>query len=119
MILILTEKLEIANPVKEGLEKAGYEACSVTKFNIDTTPNMLPDLIVLDWVFPNSKDIVKIFKANDRGTHIITLTQKHAVEEVIDSFDSGVDDFVEKPFPISILIQRAQALLKGPRRDLP
>ena len=77
-----------------------------------------PRLAILDWMMPGMDGIEVCRKVREREdahyTYIILLTSKSSREDIIEGLDSGVDDFLTKPFDSSEL----QAHLRVGRRIL-
>lgn len=75
-----------------------------------------PDLILLDVIMPgkNGYEVAKILKKNQttRLIPIIMLTALEGKEERLKGYNSGVDDFISKPFNIFELRARVRNLLK-------
>ncbi|CAN0433004.1 unnamed protein product, partial [Scytosiphon promiscuus] len=79
--------------------------------------DQLPDLIISDIMMPEMDGIAlcKKLKEDQRTAHIpiILLTAKGDMETKIESFDLGVNDYIEKPFDARLLQTRVNALLKN------
>jgi two-component system phosphate regulon response regulator PhoB len=82
--------------------------------------NSEPDLILLDWMLPNTSGIVlaKQFRADARAKDIpiIMLTARGEERDKILGLESGVDDYITKPFSPRELIARIRVVL---RRNIP
>lgn len=76
----------------------------------------LPDIIITDLMMPkkDGKSLVESIRANDNWAHIpiIVLSAKSKVENKIDLYESGVDNFLPKPFEIEELQAVVQSTLK-------
>jgi len=76
----------------------------------------LPDIIITDLMMPkkDGKSLVESIRANDNWAHIpiIVLSAKSKVENKIDLYGSGVDNFLAKPFEIEELQAVVQSTLK-------
>ena len=85
---------------KEGLQKA-----------IDTNP----DIIICDVMMPemNGLELCKRIKENQNYCHIpvILLTAKSMISQIEEGLDAGADDYIVKPFQISLLKARIRNLL--------
>lgn len=70
------------------------------------------DLIVLDVNFPdgNGFDLCREIKARHKNTAIIFLTANDMESDMIKGFELGADDYVTKPFPISVFQRKVSAL---------
>ena len=84
--------------------------------------NTLPDLIVLDWMLPGMDGITfaKRLRANSdtKKIPIIMLTAKSEEDNKIMGLNSGIDDYLTKPFSPKELIARINALLRRSSPEL-
>jgi len=75
-----------------------------------------PDLILLDWMMPgvSGVDFARKIRRNEETTDIpiIMLTAKTEEDDMIRGLDSGVDDYLKKPFSTKELLARIRALLR-------
>ena len=75
-----------------------------------------PDLLLLDWMLPDLSGIEickSIRKDNSfKSLPIIMLTAKGEEEDKIKGLDSGVDDYLTKPFSFNELKSRIKAVLR-------
>jgi two-component system phosphate regulon response regulator PhoB len=78
------------------------------------------DIIVLDWNLPKMSglDLVRQIRHDPKLAHIpvLFLTARAALEDLVDAFAAGADDFVAKPFRAPELGARIFALLRRARR---
>lgn len=72
------------------------------------------DLLLLDVMLPgmNGFDILKTLREQDRELAIIMLTAKSTDEDIIEGLSLGADDYVAKPFSITQLVLRVEAVLR-------
>lgn len=73
-----------------------------------------PDLIVLDLGLPDASghDLARHFRAKGDGTPILMLTAQDAPSSVVQGLDAGADDYLTKPFELTVLKARIRALLR-------
>ncbi len=80
---------------------------------------LLPDLILLDWMLPKLSGIeVCRHLRSKRGTRhipIIMLTARSEEDDRIRGLDIGADDYVTKPYSINELVARVRAILRRTR----
>ncbi len=71
------------------------------------------DLIVLDVNLPdgNGFDICREIKERRPDTAVIFLTANDMESDMLKGFELGADDYVTKPFPISVFQRKVSALL--------
>lgn len=74
----------------------------------------LYDLILLDVMLPgiNGFDICNRIRQKDRQQAIIMLTAKTSDEDIVQGLTLGADDYVAKPFSVTQLVLRVQAVLR-------
>jgi two-component system phosphate regulon response regulator PhoB len=75
-----------------------------------------PDLILLDWMLPNTSGIVlaKQLRADlaTKDIPIIMLTARGEERDKIQGLESGADDYITKPFSPRELMARIRAVLR-------
>jgi len=85
---------------------------------IDAAP---PDLILLDWMLPGQSGYefarALFMDTSHPVIPIIMLTARGQVEDKVAALEAGADDYVSKPFSISELLARIQAVLRRSARD--
>ncbi len=121
-VLIVEDEPAIAELLAINLKHAGFDYVIVD--NADDArqevDNILPDLVLLDWMLPGQSGITlaKGWRANERTRQIpiIMLTARSEETDKVQGLDSGADDYVVKPFSTQELLARIRALL---RRKLP
>jgi two-component system response regulator RegX3 len=72
------------------------------------------DLVLLDVMLPHLDGfrICERIRERDREIPIIMLTARSADEDIIQGLRLGADDYVSKPFSVTQLVLRAQAVLR-------
>jgi two-component system phosphate regulon response regulator PhoB len=82
----------------------------------DEVTSALPDLILLDWMLPDGSgpSLARRLRSEPRTREvpIIMLTARAADDDKVQGLDSGVDDYVTKPFSPRELEARIQAVLR-------
>lgn len=115
-ILIVEDEKTIADSLKQGLSEHGY----FTQVAYDGTAGLhlfrhgIFNLVILDINLPglNGYDLCKAIRNFDPKIPVIMLTAMSAVEDKIEGFDVGADDYIIKPFDFRELVVRVRALLK-------
>jgi two-component system, OmpR family, response regulator len=102
------------------LEVEGFEVRGIVDgTEIETVlGDFRPDLLILDVRLPNGPDGFEIARATRRATDIplLFLTGADALEERLQGFEAGADDYLLKPFAMEELLARVRALLHRSRR---
>ena len=77
------------------------------------------DLIVLDVNLPdgNGFDLCREIKERRPDTAVIFLTANDMESDMLKGFELGADDYVTKPFPISVFRKKVSALLARIRKQ--
>ena len=117
-ILVIDDDIAINELIKINLELQGYEVKQA--FNgtegFALAKQEQPNLIVLDVMMPEVDGFTvaqRIRQYDDISeTPIIMLTALSQLNDKVNGFDIGVDDYLTKPFEIEELIVRVRALLK-------
>jgi two-component system phosphate regulon response regulator PhoB len=117
-ILIVDDEAAIRQMVCLALTQAQYdclEAADTTEAQVQILKEK-PDLILLDWMLPKQSG-VEYARALRRekltqNIPVIMLTARTEEEDKIKGLDSGVDDYITKPFSTRELLARIKALLR-------
>lgn len=72
------------------------------------------DLIISDLMLPGETglELIKNLRANDVETPVLILTAKTSLDDKIEGFNVGADDYLTKPFHREELLVRVKALLR-------
>lgn len=118
LILVVEDEAAIRDVVSIGLQRAGFrtvavEDCGSARVAIaDETP----DLLLLDWMLPDVSGIefARSLRRDEmtRDIPIIMLTARAEEDDKVRGLDSGVDDYVTKPFSSRELVSRINAVLR-------
>jgi DNA-binding response OmpR family regulator len=73
-----------------------------------------PSAIVLDCMLPGADGftIVRALREAHHYTPVLMLTARGRPEEVLEGIEAGADDYLAKPFDLSILLVRLKSLLR-------
>ena len=78
--------------------------------------NQLPDLVIVDWMLPGMSgvDLAKRIRKDELTSSLplLMLTARSEESDVLKSFDSGIDDYMSKPFSPKELVARIKALMR-------
>ncbi|MDC0584198.1 response regulator [Bacteroidales bacterium] len=115
-ILVVEDNTDFRNFICDTLsEKYKVIDASDGKTALEMVHDKLPDLIISDIMMPDldGLEMSKQLKADKRTSHIpiILLTARTADEDKIKGLETGVDDYITKPFKMDLLMIRIQNLL--------
>lgn len=114
-IIVVDDEEKIIFIVKLYLEKEGFQVFSTTSgieaLNIFSQEHI--DLIILDLMLPDlsGEEICRRIRKSSL-VPIIMLTAKVDEENIINGFELGADDYINKPFSPRELIARVKAVMR-------
>ena len=117
-IFIIEDEPSIIQLVQHNLEKEGFIVSSSENGNegLKQLKKFEPNLLLLDWMLPDLSgiEICKNIRKDNKfkSLPIIMLTAKGEEEDKIKGLDSGVDDYLTKPFSFNELLARIKAVLR-------
>jgi len=81
---------------------------------LELVESFKPDVIVLDIILPymDGLSVLDRLRADSITTPVILLTEKNTVEEKLQGFEAGADDYLTKPFSPKELLARIQAIMR-------
>lgn len=116
-ILIVEDETHIAEGLLFNLEAEGHEAVIVPDgeaalTRLETSDPF--DAIVLDVMLPGIDGFTVARALRNAGNYvpILMLTARGRPEDVLEGFAAGTDDYLAKPFELSILLARLHGLLR-------
>ena len=117
-VLVVEDEQHLAEGLRFNLEAEGYQVQLV-----DTGEAALEtlkaeaagfDVVILDVMLPGIDGFGVISKMRESGQFVPTLmlTARGHADDVLQGFAAGADDYLTKPFELSILIARIRGLLR-------
>ena len=124
-VLVVEDNANLAFGLTRSLESEGYEveAAEDGLRGLEMARTTNPDLVVLDLMLPgmDGYTILKKLRAEGKDVPVLILTARGEEADKVFGFRLGADDYVTKPFSLSELLARVQAILRrakgGERRD--
>ena len=117
-ILIVEDEQHIADGLRYNLVAEGHEARIVpdgeAALQLLLTDRQSFDAILLDVMLPGKDGFAVAAELREAGQYvpILMLTARGSAEDVLRGFEAGADDYLPKPFELSILIARINGLLR-------
>jgi two-component system phosphate regulon response regulator PhoB len=122
-ILIVEDEPAIREMVAFALRKGGYEPVHAGdgREAAAAIADRVPDLILLDWMLPGASglELARRWRREEltRDVPIIMLTARGEENDRVSGLESGIDDYVVKPFSARELLARIKAVLRRSRDD--
>ena len=126
-ILVVEDEPEIRELLNFSLVRAGFNVLEAEtgEMALGLLDNKLPDMLVVDWMLPGMSgvDLAKRLRKDDLTAKLplLMLTARSEETDLLVSFESGIDDYMSKPFSPRELIARIKALLRrsgAPENDI-
>lgn len=117
-VLIVEDEIHLAEGLRFNLEAEGY-AVEVTASGEQALALLQQnrekfDAVVLDVMLPGCDGfmVASELRHAENFVPILMLTARNRPEDVLRGFEVGADDYLAKPFELSILIARLRGLLR-------
>ena len=120
-VLIVEDEEHLADGLRFNLEAEGYDVETVgdgeSALSLLLTEQRRFDAIILDVMLPGKDGFTVASELREANHYVplLMLTARGRPEDVLKGFESGADDYLAKPFELSVLMARINALLR--RRD--
>lgn len=117
-LLLVEDNEELRSYLSQYLQKYYHviEASNGAKA-LEQVKKDSPDFIISDILMPEmtGTELCRALKTNIETCHIpvILLTSLAEREDIIEGFNAGADDYITKPFDLSVLESKIQAILKN------
>ncbi|NJN52371.1 MAG: phosphate regulon transcriptional regulatory protein PhoB [Gammaproteobacteria bacterium] len=117
-ILVVEDDPEISELLAYTLDRAGFTTIIVATAEeaLRQVQGRPPGLAIIDWMLPGASgiDLARNLRRDEitREMPLIMLTARGAEEDKLKGFDSGIDDYLTKPFSPRELIARVRSLMR-------
>ncbi len=115
-ILIIEDEIEIATSIINYLSSNDFvcESATTLKAAIEKIDLYSYDCILLDLMLTDGDGfkILEILKSQNKTDGVIIISAKDTLETKIEGLTLGADDYLTKPFHLSELLVRIQALVR-------
>ena len=111
-ILLIEDNYMIVKAIVYLLKQNNFDV--VVSNNLSDSLNYLSnniDIVILDLMLPDGDGLV-FYKTNLKNKHTIILTAKDDEDIVVDAIDSGVDEYIIKPFRAKELVSRINKIIR-------
>ena len=117
-VLVVEDEKHLADGLRFNLEAEGYTVDTVndgeSALSLLFDQQQRYDALVLDVMLPGKDGFTVASELRAAGVFmpVLMLTARGRPEDVLRGFESGADDYLPKPFELSVLLARLNALLR-------
>jgi two-component system alkaline phosphatase synthesis response regulator PhoP len=117
-VLVVEDEQHLADGLRFNLEAEGYTVNTVSDgeaaLSLFFDERQHFDALVLDVMLPGKDGftVASELRAAGHFVPVLMLTARGRPEDVLRGFESGADDYLPKPFELSVLLARLNALLR-------
>lgn len=113
---MIEDEVKIADTLRVGLSENGYDVIIAYNGMIGHKmyQNNSFDIIVLDINLPelDGYQLCKIIREDNKNIPVIILTALSTLDDKIEGYDAGADDYITKPFEFKELLMKIRVLLR-------
>ena len=126
-VLIVEDEPEIREMLNFSLTRAGFSVVEAAtgEMALQRLYSDLPDILIVDWMLPGISrvELAKRLRRDEltNALPLLMLTARGEEADVLKSFESGIDDYMSKPFLPKELVARIKVLLhrsRAPENDV-
>ncbi|QNI35774.1 response regulator transcription factor [Edaphobacter albus] len=118
LIVLVEDEEHLAQGLLFNLQAEGYrthhesDGDSALEYLLNTAEPIAA--IVLDCMLPGKDgfEIVRALREAQRYTPVLMLTARSSSSDILQGLEAGADDYLAKPFDLSILLVRLKSLLR-------
>ncbi|MCB0481814.1 MAG: response regulator transcription factor [Flavobacteriales bacterium] len=115
-ILVVEDEPDVLQFIKQGLDENGFDVEFAYDGEIGKKLALSKsyDVIILDIIIPglNGLELCKIIRSQNSEVKILLLTALGSLDDKLEGFEAGADDYLIKPFDFLELLARVNVLAK-------
>jgi DNA-binding response OmpR family regulator len=120
-ILLVEDDERISSFVAKGLQEHGYvvDVANDGELGLQYAQSSSFDAMVVDLMLPrlDGMSLVESIRRDRIATPIVILSAKRSVEDKVRCLRGGADDYLQKPFALSELLARVEAVTRRSARE--
>ena len=113
-VLLVEDEQTLAMIIKDTLEESDFVIHTAFdgEEGLRRFFDLRPDVLVADVMMPrlDGFEMVRRIRQTDKQTPVLFLTARSAINDVVEGFQLGANDYLKKPFGMQELIIRIKAL---------
>ena len=114
-VLLVEDEQTLAMIIKDTLEGQNFiiHTAADGEEGLRKFFDLHPDVLVADVMMPRMDgfEMVRRIRQTDKQTPVLFLTARSAINDVVEGFELGANDYLKKPFGMQELIIRIKALV--------
>lgn len=114
-VLLVEDEETLAMIIKDTLEGQNFliHTAADGEEGLRRFFDLRPDVLVADVMMPRMDgfEMVRRIRQTDKRTPVLFLTARSAINDVVEGFELGANDYLKKPFGMQELIIRIKALV--------
>ena len=115
-VLVIEDDRRLLRLIEQVLHDEHFTVATADNGNsgLDQVLNGHFDVAIIDWMLPgrDGPSITRAIRAAQLPTAVILLTARGQVEDKVNGFASGADDYLVKPFAFEELLARVRAVAR-------
>ena len=117
-VLVVEDEKHLADGLRFNLEAEGYNVevsgDGETALELLLSPERHFDMVVLDVMLPGKSgfDVAAELRRAGQYVPLLMLTARDQPQDILQGFEAGADDYLTKPFELSILLARLRSLFR-------
>ena len=120
-ILIVEDEKLLSESIVQYLSKSGISCTQAFSYNMAVTKmaSFTYDCIIIDIGLPDGSgiDLIGYIKRKKIEAGLIIISARNSLEDKLEGFTTGADDFLVKPFHLSELNARINAIIRRKKFD--
>ncbi len=113
-ILVIEDNVRLADNIAEALRSQNYivDIAHDGAEGLDNAASGIYDMLILDLMLPklNGYELLSALRNEKNDVPVLILSARTELDDKIQGFAAGADDYVTKPFDIQELLMRVQAI---------
>lgn len=114
-VLLVEDEQTLSMIIKDTLEERDFIITTAKdgEEGLRLFMQLRPDVLVTDVMMPKMDgfEMVRHIRLSDKSTPVLFLTARSAINDVVEGFELGANDYLKKPFGMQELIVRIKSLV--------
>lgn len=115
-LLLIEDDERIGTRVRDGLQANGLKVrwCRTGMGGLADAAEQPPDIVLLDLGLPDADgiDVARSLRSRLPTIVLILITARDSEIDIVAGLDAGADDYLTKPFSITVLLARIRAQMR-------